>query len=324
MRNEARFIEACIRSIVDQRYLAGQLEILVYDGGSTDDSRERVAAIAATHPEVVLLDNPRRIQAAGWNLGIARATGDIIGIVGAHSELAPDYVATAVETLARTGADMVGGPMRAVSDGPVGTAAAIATSSPFGVGGARFHYTETEEDVDTVYMGLCRSEVYRSLLFDEEMVRNQDDELSYRLLDQGGRIVCNPRIRSTYHNRATWSGLARQYFEYGFWKIRVLRKHPRQARLRHVIPAALVVSLAGSAALAVVARPGRVLFATAVSTYVVATIGASIVATPRMAFSRIPTVAACFATLHLSYGVGFLAGLGSEVRRRAGHRDHPA
>ncbi len=324
MRNEARFIEACITSIVEQRYPAGHLEILVYDGGSTDDSRERVATIAATHPEVVLLDNPRRIQAAGWNLGIGRATGDVIGIVGAHSELAPDYVATAVETLERTGADMVGGPMRAVSDGPVGTAAAIATSSPFGVGGARFHYTETEEDVDTVYMGLCRSEVYRSLLFDEEMVRNQDDELSYRLLDRGGRIVCNPRIRSTYHNRATWSGLARQYFEYGFWKVRVLRKHPHQARFRHVIPAALVASLAGSAALALIARPGRVLFAATLSTYVIATIGASIAATRRTALSRIPTVAACFATLHLSYGLGFLAGLGSEVRRQARRRDRPA
>jgi succinoglycan biosynthesis protein ExoA len=316
MRNEARYIEACIGSIVRQRYPAGHLQILVYDGGSTDASRDLVAAIADEHPEVVLLDNPRRIQAAAWNLGIERATGDIIGIIGAHSELAPDYVAIAVETLERTGADMVGGPMRAVSEGRIGTAAAIATSSPFGVGGARFHYTETEEDVDTVYMGLCRAEVYRSLTFDEEMVRNQDDELSYRLLDRGGRIVCNPRIRSTYHNRASWSGLARQYFEYGFWKVRVLRKHPRQARIRHLVPAALVTSLAGSAVLAASVRPGRGLFAAAVSTYMAATIGASVVATRRSGLDRMPTVAACFATLHLSYGLGFLAGLGSEARRQ--------
>jgi succinoglycan biosynthesis protein ExoA len=323
MRNEARYIEACIASIVEQRYPADRLEVLVYDGGSTDASRYLVAAIAAEHPEVVLLDNPRRIQAAAWNLGIERATGDIIGIVSAHSELARDYVSSAVETLERTGADMVGGPMHALSEGRIGTAAAIATSSPFGVGDARFHYTKTEEEVDTVYMGLCRADVYRSLRFDEEMVRNQDDELSYRLLDRGGRIVCNPQIRSTYRNRASWSGLARQYFEYGFWKVRVLRKHPRQARFRHLIPAALVTSLIGSALLAVLGRPGRWLFAATLSTYVAATIGSSIQVTRRTGLGLMPAVAACFATLHLSYGVGFIAGVGSEVKRQILRRERP-
>src|SRR6185503_9343107 len=117
-------------------------------------------------------------------------------IVSAHSELAPDYVTTALATLERTGAQMVGGPMHAVSESRLGRAVAAATSSRFGVGGAAFHYAETEQDVDTVYMGLCPADVYRSLRFDEEMVRNQDDELSYRLLDQGGRIVCDPAIRS--------------------------------------------------------------------------------------------------------------------------------
>ena len=135
------------------------------------------------------------------------ARGDVIGIVSAHCELAPDYLSTAVETLERTGADMVGGLMRAVGEGPVGEAVALATSTPFGVGGARFHYTDAEEEVDTVYMGLCRAEVYRRLRFDEEMVSDQDDELSYRLLDEGGRIVCNPAIRSTYRNRSTFRSM---------------------------------------------------------------------------------------------------------------------
>ena len=316
MRNEAAFIEGCITSITSQDY-PGEIEVLVYDGRSTDDSRLIVSRIATKHPNVVLLDNPRKIQAVAWNLGIGRAAGDIIGIVGAHSELASDYVTAAVETLVRTGAEMVGGPVKATSDGAVGEAVALATSTPFGVGGARFHYTDVEEEVDTVYMGLCRAEVYRSLLFDEEMVRNQDDELSYRLLDRGGRIVCNPAIRSRYHNRATWRGLARQYYEYGFWKIAVMRKHPRQVRPRHLIPAALVAALGGSAMASVLRSPGRWALASILGSYGVANLGASLAAT-RGSLRRIPTVSAVYATLHLAYGAGSIVGLVREVSRRLG------
>jgi glycosyltransferase involved in cell wall biosynthesis len=318
MLDEAPFIGACLTSITAQDYQGG-LEVLVYDGGSTDDSRDIVARIAAAHPGITLLDNPRRIQAAAWNLGIERATGDIIGIVGAHSELASDYVRMAVDTLDRTRADMVGGPVRADSDGVVGEAVALATSTPFGVGGARFHYTEVEEEVDTVYMGLCRAEVYRSLLFDEEMVRNQDDELSYRLLDRGGRIVCNPAIQSRYRNRATWRGLARQYYEYGFWKVAVMRKHPRQVRPRHLIPAALVSAAGGSAAIAALWPPGRWALASVIAAYAAANLGASFVAT-RGNLGRLPAVSAVYATLHLAYGTGTIAGLVREARRRLSSR----
>lgn len=318
MRNEARFIEACLRSITAQDY-AGDIEALVYDGGSTDDSRAIVERVIDGHPNVVLLDNPRHIQAVAWNMGIERASGDVIGIVGAHSELAPDYVTAAVETLLRTGADMVGGPVVADSEGTVGEAVALATSTPFGVGGARFHYTDVEEDVDTVYMGVCRAEVYRSLLFDEEMVRNQDDELSYRLLDRGGRIVCNPAIRSWYSNRATWRGVARQYYEYGFWKVAVMRKHPRQIRPRHLIPAALVVALTASAAAAAFGTPGRWLMAFVAGSYGVANAGASVVAT-KGSLARAPMVSAAYAMLHLSYGTGFIVGVIREAGRRVKRR----
>lgn len=316
--NEARFVEACLRSITAQDYDGG-LEILVYDGGSTDTSRDLVSRIASTDPRVILLANPRRIQAAAWNQGIERASGDVIGIVSAHAELAPDYVRMAVETLERTGADMVGGPVRADADGAVGEAVALATSTPFGVGGARFHYTDVEEDVDTVFMGVCRAEVYRSLRFDEEMVRNQDDELSYRLLDRGGRIVCNPAIRSLYRNRATWKGVARQYYEYGFWKVVVMRKHPRQVRPRHLIPAALVGALGGSALLAVAWSPGRWAFATVLGSYVVANLGASIMTT-RKELHRLPAVSVVYATLHLAYGSGTLVGIAREAVRRIARR----
>lgn len=308
MRNEVHYIGPCLESILAQEYPEDRLEVLVYDGGSTDGSWAIVERLAAIHRPVLLLHNRRRTQATAWNQGIARATGDIIGIVGAHSQLAPDYVATAVETLERTGADMVGGPMRADADGMVGRAVALATSTPFGVGDARFHYAETEQEVDTVYMGLCPARVYRALGFDEEMVRDQDDELSYRLLDQGGRIVCNPAIRSVYHNRATFRGLARQYFEYGYWKVRVMHKHPRQIRRRHLIPAAFVAALGGALLLAILKPMGALLLLLVGGSYVLANLSASVLAARHDPW-LLPVVALVFATLHVAYGAGFLTGL---------------
>ena len=251
MRNEQRHIEHCLESILAQDYPPELIETLVYDGRSTDASREIAERLIAGRPGWLVADNPGLVQSHGWNLGIERASGDIVGIVSAHAELAPDYVRQAVETLGRTGADLVGGPVHAHGVTYVGAAVAAATSSPFGVGNARAHYTDHEEEVDTVFQGLCLKEMYERIgSFDVEMVRNQDDELSYRLREHGGRIVCNPAIRSVYYNRGTVRTLARQYFNYGFWKVRVMQKLPRQMQGRQFVPASFVVALAGSAALA--------------------------------------------------------------------------
>jgi hypothetical protein len=233
----------------------------------------------------------------------------VIGIISAHAELASDYVSAAVETLSRSGADMVGGPARGEAETAVGRAVALATDTRFGAGGAAFRHADVEQDVDTVYMGLCRAEVYRSYLFDEEMVRNQDDELSYRILDGGGRIVCNPAIRSRYFNRATIRSLFRQYYEYGFWKVRVMQKHPRQVRPRHLIPAAFVGTIVVLSILSLVLAPARVLLASALGLYAMANLGAAILSVRRSALALLPLVMLVYLVLHVAYGVGFLVGL---------------
>jgi len=310
MHNEAGCIERCLASISAQDYPNDRLEVIVLDGQSTDDSWQIVERLFKGRSNCHLLRNPKIIQAAGWNLGIAHARGDIIGIVSAHAELAPDYVSTAVETLLRTGADMVGGPMRACSDGRIGQAAALATSTPFGVGGGRFHYTDREEEVDTVYMGLCWRELYERIGgFNEEMVHDQDDELSYRLLKHGGRIVCNPDIRSHYYNRSTLSGLWRQYFQYGFWKVRVLQQHPRQMRVRQFVPPTLVAALLSSTLLAPFTGLGSVLLAMVVGSYGLANVVASVRTAHRHGWRHLLLLPAVFATLHLSYGLGFWWGV---------------
>lgn len=310
MRNEERHIEACLKSILDQDYPPALLETLVFDGRSSDRSKEIAQRLVAERETWSVDDNPGIVQARGWNLGIARASGSVVGIVSAHTVLEPGYVRQAVETLRRTGADLVGGPVRAYGTTYVARAVSLATSSPFGVGDARGHYTDREEEVDTVFQGVCWKQTYDRIGgFDPEMVRNQDDELSYRLRSLGGRIVCNPAIRSRYYNRASLRSLARQYAHYGFWKVRVMQKLPRQMRPRQFVPAAFVAGLAGTGALAVFSHRGGLAFGVVAGSYGIANVAASARAARAGGGRFLPILPIVFATLHVSYGTGFLVGL---------------
>ena len=315
MRNESESIAACLDSIATQAYPSDRLEVLVYDGGSDDRSIEIAEGFLPGRPTWAVHPNPGQIQAAAWNLGIDTAEGEVIGIVSGHTMLDAGYVAAAVAALDRTGADMVGGPVSATGIGAFGEAVALATSSPFGVGDARHHYTREETEVDSVFMGFCRAETYRRLRFDEAMVRNQDDELSYRLRKVGGRIICDPAIKSRYRNRSSAAGLWRQYFAYGFWKVEVARRHPRQIRIRQLMPPAFVTSLTVTAVLAPFGTLGRVGLTAVLGSYLVADSAASIASArgaDRAVAARLPFV---FPILHLAYGTGFIAGL---LRRTLG------
>ncbi len=308
MRNESAYIEACLRSILCQDYPQEKLEVIVLDGQSDDDSRLVVERTIAGRKNCRLVDNPKKIQSAAWNLGIQISRGEVISIVSGHSELSPDYVSKAVETLLRTRADMVGGTVRAVSAGIMGKTIALAMSTPFGVGNAEFRYTEKELETDTVFMGFCWRETYEKIDgFDEELVRNQDDEFSYRLRKDGGRIVCSPGIVSYYRNRANLHSLSHQYYQYGLWKVRVLQKHPRQMSLRQFIPPAFVFSLLLSAlfGLSPVLRP---LSCVVPLLYLSANLLASVHTASHRGWKYLLLLPVTFFALHLSYGLGFWAG----------------
>jgi glycosyltransferase involved in cell wall biosynthesis len=307
-----------LESVLGQSYPADRLEVLVYDGASTDGSWDIAARVLAARPGAHLRPNERRIQAAAWNLGIEAAIGDVIGILSGHAILGREYVAAAVEVLRRTGADMVGGPVRAIGDGPTARAIALASSLPFGVGGARFRYLDREEEVDTVFMGLSPQAVYRAFRFDEEMVRNQDDELSYRLLDAGARIVCSPRIESWYRSRTTLGGLWRQYFYYGSWKVRVLQKHPGQVRLRHLVPTAFVASVIGGVALALVWPTAWAGVAAIGVVYGAAMTGSIVMARGRESVTALALLPAAFVVMHVAYGIGVVVGLARHRRWEPG------
>ncbi|HYK42554.1 MAG TPA: glycosyltransferase family 2 protein [Thermoanaerobaculia bacterium] len=311
VRNEAAFLTKSLGSVLSQDYPPSRMEILVADGMSTDGTRVEIGRLAAmSQVSVIVLDNPGRIAPTGLNVGLGRARGEVIVRVDGHTILEGDYVRQCVLALQRTGADNVGGRMKAVSETPFGRAVALATSSPFGVGGAKFHYSDREEWVDTVYMGCWPRSVFNRVgVFDEEMVRNQDDEFNYRLRENGGRVLLSPGIRSRYYNRATPRALWRQYFQYGFWKVRVLQKHPAQMQLRQFIPPAFVVGLSTVAAAALFSLTSRLLLAGVVAIYALAAGLAALVAVGNSEWRLAGRVGLAFAMLHLAYGSGFLWGL---------------
>ncbi len=309
-------IEDCLAAILAQDYPADRVEILIADGLSTDDTVEKIRALVATST-VTIFDNPAQIVPTGLNIALRHAKGEIIVRVDGHTRIAPDYVRQCVDALQRSGADNVGGRMDAQGHSVFGQAVALATSTPFGVGGARFHYATGEEWVDTVYMGAWPRRVFEKIgLFDEELVRDQDDEFNYRLRAQGGRILLSPGIRSQYRVRSTPRALWRQYYQYGFWKIRVLQKHSRQMRTRQFVPPAFVLALFISFLLLLffILHPSYFILLVPSASILVLYLLVSTLTTIQHPNSQflIPNfflLPFVFAILHISYGLGFLTGL---------------
>jgi glycosyltransferase involved in cell wall biosynthesis len=327
-RNEARYITACLDSILAANYPADRFEVLVVDGQSTDGTRKRVAEYAAAHPQVRLLENPARIVPTGLNLGIRAATGDIIVRMDAHVIYPPDYVPRLVQGLIESRADNVGGCIITLpGDGTaVAQAIAVAMGHPFGVGNSHFRIGAPEaRDVDTVPFGCYRRDVFTRVgMFDEELVRNQDDEFNYRLVARGGRVRLLPDVTCYYYARGSLAQVARMFYQYGAFKPLVARKVGRIMTLRQLVPAAFVTGL-GSAALAAMVWPVAALGAAAIAAAYAAGVLACAIPVARSHGLRCAvTLAAVFPIVHVSYGVGFLRGLRDGLFGRRGKWRDPA
>ena len=320
IRNEAKHIRGCLESIAQQDFPHEQMEIIIADGLSTDNTKEVVETFKPSGIPLIWLDNPDKIVPTGLNLAIRQARGDVIIRVDGHTTLASDYVQQCVLALQCSGAENVGGRMNPVGQNSFGKAVALATISPFGVGGARFHYSTQEEWVDTVYLGAWPKEVFQKVgLFDEELVRDQDDEFNYRLREAGGKILLSPRINSWYSVRSQPKNLWKQYLQYGFWKVRVFQKHPRQMRWSQFIPPIFVLAVLISLLIAILFSWGwKVLLALA-GLYLLAALIATLLTAARKGWLEVCLLPFTFAILHVSYGSGFLWGL-IKFRKRWGDK----
>src|SRR5882724_8959022 len=243
-RNEQGYIQACLQSVLNQEPPDGGFEILVADGMSTDGSREYLQKMAKKQPQIRILDNPGRIVSTGLNTAIRAARGGIIVRMDAHTIYAPDYVRQCLAVMKETGATNVGGPMQTTASTFMERAIRAVFHSSFAVGGARSHRASYEGYVDTVIYGCWKKSVFERIgYFDEELVRNQDDEHNFRLTRAGGKIYQSTRIRSRYHVRGSLKALFRQHMQYGYWKVLVIRKHRMPASWRHLVPGAFIGGL---------------------------------------------------------------------------------
>ena len=318
-RNEIRHIHEFAASLLSQEFGENTWEAIIADGMSTDGTREELDLLCAGHPNLRVISNPGQIVSTGLNAAIRAARGEFILRFDAHTAYASDYCVRCVATLERTGADNVGGAARTRARGVVASAVAAAYHSRFSTGGAPFHNEDFEGYADTVPYGCWRKEKLEELgLFDEALVRNQDDELNLRLLRSGGKIWQSREIVSWYSPRSTLSGLFRQYCQYGFWKVAVIQKHRIPGSWRHIAPVCFVLAnlILPMAALTAVMFGWRQLTAAAItawvvvlSAYMAANVAASLATAKNRGWYLFPVLPVTFATYHLSYGLGFLTGM---------------
>lgn len=243
VRNAARLMPACLAAIDAQERPPDELWLVV---APSDDGTEALArAAAADRPRARLLENLAGDRGSALNLAIGRSDADALAFVDAQSLLAPDYLAVATRLLAETDAAVAGGPMRPVGSSAIGEAMAAALRSPFGVGDSQFHFAGQARDVESVYLGVYRADVFARVgRYNTALLRTEDDDINARIRDAGLRIRLDPAIRSTYRCRETLREIWRQYFGYGLWKVALAAVRPGALRPRHLVPAAFVIVLA--------------------------------------------------------------------------------
>jgi len=312
MRNEERYIGACLDSVLANDFPEEQYEILVADGESEDRSREVVLGKAAAHPGIRLLHNPGRFVPSGMNICIRQARGRYIIRMDAHSEYPADYIANCVSELERTGAGNVGGRWitRPGSDTLMATAIALFTQTHVGVGNAHYRLGEGGRYVDTVPFGAFPREVFdRVGLYREELVRNQDFELNARIRRAGYAIYLSSKISNVYYNSATFRKFMRQAWMNGIWVPRMWVRCPSSFCWRHAAPLGLAGGLLGSLLIGLLYRPLLWAGVAGLALYLAVTLATAVAVGARNGWKCSPYVALVMPCYHFVYGFGTLLGL---------------
>ena len=311
-RNEIRYIEKCLDSIIDNNYPKDQLEILVVDGMSEDGTREIIKNYSDKYSFIKLLDNPKRFVPSAMNIGIKEARGDIIVRMDAHNKYEKDYISKCVKYLREYKADNVGGIWITLpgADTFVARTIALVLTHPFGVGNAYFRRGVNEvKEVDTVPFGCYKRDVFSRIgLFNENLIRNQDIEFNLRLKRAGGKILLCPDIISSYHARPSLKSLFKQNFLNGFWVIYSLKYAKLPFSYRHLIPALFLLSLLLSLLVTPFYKNTIYFLVGILGIYTVLDIISSFSLSLKHGLKYFPYLVVTFPTLHFSYGFGSLWG----------------
>lgn len=240
--NEKNYIDRCIKSIISQDYPKDKMEIIFIDGMSTDGTVKIIKNYMKEYDYIKMFKNPKKLTQYALNIGLKESTGEYIIRMDSHAEFAKDYVLKCIEYLDKTGAIKVGGPMTVKGNGKVQKVIAASYSSPFALGGAKHHKMDFEGEAQAVAWGAFRRDKLLEIgYYDERMTRTEDDDIHMQILDKGGKIYITPQIKGTYYPRSSYSSLFKQFFEYGMWKVAVIRKHRKLFSISHLVPMMFVV-----------------------------------------------------------------------------------
>ncbi len=310
--NEEATIGLLLNALLEQTYPRRQMEVVIADGLSQDGTRGVIAAFQRAHPDLAvhIKDNPGRGIPSAVNAAGAAACGDILIRLDAHSIPVPEYVERCVEAIEGEKGAVVGGvwSIRPGATGFVAEGIAQAASHPLGVGDALYRLGAKAGAVDTVPFGAFRRSLFQHMGgLNERLLTNEDYEFNTRVRRDGGVVWLDPQIRSTYVARASLSALARQYWRYGYWKLRMLRRYPGSIRWRQALPPAFVSSLVVLFLLSLFLPPARFLLLAELIAYLGALLVAGLIAAIRQRKPLlVPGLAAAIATMHFAWGSGFV------------------
>ncbi|MBV9269724.1 MAG: glycosyltransferase family 2 protein [Candidatus Eremiobacteraeota bacterium] len=301
--NEVRHITHCLDGLLAQTGLDGDVEVVVIDGMSADGTQRVIRDFPEFGSKIRLVENRRRLQVYAWNLGLQAARGEYVAMISAHAEYRPDYFASCLEVLRRTGATAVGGVQKPCGEGTLGRAIAWCMSSPFGMGNARFRYTDKEEETDSVFgLFIRRETIMDAGGYDERVPFDEDSELNYRLRQRGAKLVVSPTIHVSYHVRRSLKALWKQMYRYGYWRRYTQLLHSTSVPVRVLVPPLFVGGLALSVAL--LPTPLRLFSVLIPIAYTAFLIAAAVRAAKQIGSDAI-AVPVALATMHFSYGWGW-------------------
>jgi succinoglycan biosynthesis protein ExoA len=326
-RNEISHIRGFLESLLRLERSNLVLDVIIADGMSTDGTRQLLAEFGRTNPWCTVIDNPGEIVSTGLNQAILQARGEFIVRMDAHTVYEPDYVVRCISVLQATGANNVGGPQRSRAQDYWPRTIHAGHHSTFASGGAPFRDENYRGAVDTVPYGCWRRDYLIEIgLFDETLVRNQDDELNLRTRLAGGIVWQDPSIVSWYSPRPTLGGLFRQYFQYGFWRVAVLRKYPGKGSMRHFVPGAAAIAglcLVSLITLGIERTAAEAVLLILGLLYLVLSFYATLRSASREGWDLLPGLPITFAIYQSAYATGFCAGLVYWVLHRGRNRKNP-
>jgi glycosyltransferase involved in cell wall biosynthesis len=308
-KNEKGYISKCLDSVLKADYPEELKQIFVCDGKSTDGTTDIIKEYCKKFPFIQLLNNVFETTPYALNLGIESSDADIMIILGAHSEIYPDYIKQCIESFMKNASiGCVGGTIENIYENETAEKISTAMSSPFGVGNAYFRTGTKSGYVDTVAFGAYKREVFEKAgLFDTDLTRNQDDEFNYRVTKVGYKIFLSEKIRSKYYVRSSFKKLFIQYYQYGFWKVYVNKKHKTITTYRQLVPFFLVLFLLLGLFISLLYNNLLKIYFASLIFYVLLILLFAVMNSKKIRL--IPGLSWAFVILHISYGIGYTYGI---------------